>query len=244
MKTDKKGMFNEPLGCNTQLMYDRIMGIPGNKDFPGFAWGGLEDKTKQIYMDENNLRFTTNQRLQMMTLAKLLNDEGKHDQAKKVLDRMNTVMPKEHVPYEPAMVYAVDGYYHANAMKEANDLSKDLFDQCEEEYKFYSKLASEPGGNSYDDDANRLGSALQMLGEYASQYGQKDLETNYSKRLTDLGLHSPDDPRMPQGPQGQQGPGQQPQQIDQKMLDSMMKSIKQDSAKGPKKKLKSSHTIK
>ena len=216
-------MFNEPLGCNTQLMYDRIMGVPGNPEFPGFVWGGLDDKSKQIYMDENNLRFTTNQRLQMMTLAKLLNDDGKHDMAKKVLDRMIAVMPKEHVPYEPAMVYGVQGYYQANAMKEANALSKELFGQCEEEYTFYSKLASDPNGSSYEEDANRLGSALQMLGEYASQYGQKDLNADYSKRLNALQLRSPDQQRMPDQNQNQQQP-----QMNKQMLDSLIKAAGQD----------------
>jgi tetratricopeptide (TPR) repeat protein len=225
MKTNKKGMFNEPLGCNTALMYKRVMGVKGDPQFPGFKFGGLEQKDKAIYMDENNLRFTTNQRLQMMTLAKLLNDEGKHDEAKAVLDRCLTMMPKEHVPYEPAMVYMVDGYYHANAMTEANGLSKDLFDQCEEEYTFYSALAEKPDiGSDYEDDANRLGSALQMLGEYAQQYGQKDLAANYTKRLMALGLRAPDDPRAPQ----------QPPQMDprnQRMLDSLMNLPKKDSAK-------------
>jgi len=225
MKTNKKGMFQEPLGCNTDLMYDRIMGVPNNPDFPGFVWGGLEDKAKPIYMDENNLRFTTNQRLQMMTLAKLLNDEKKHDMAKKVLDRMLAVMPKEHVPYEPAMVYAVDGYYQAGDTLGANNLSRDLFNQCEQEYSFYNSLyTAGPEGASYKDDASRLASALQMLDEYADQYKQKMLEDNYSKRLSALQLPSPDERRMP--PQDQQP---QNQQINEKMLDSMMNAMKKDS---------------
>ena len=228
MKTNKKGMFNEPLGCNTDLMYKRVMGVPGDPQFPGFKFGGLDQKDKAIYMDENNLRFTTNQRLQMMTLAKLLNDEGKHDKAKAVLDRCQQMMPQAHVPYEPAMVYMVDAYYHANAMADANKLSKDLFDQCEEEYSFYIALEEKTGGDAYDDDANRLGSALQMLGEYADQYGQKDLEANYTKRLQVLGLRSPEDQRRPQPPQNQP--------MDKRLLDSLMKAAGvQDSIPKPPK---------
>ncbi|HEU4719360.1 MAG TPA: hypothetical protein VFU15_16060, partial [Bacteroidia bacterium] len=219
MKADKRGIFSEPVGCNTDMMYDKIM----NK----FKWGGLEDKSKKIYMDENNLRFTTNQRLQMMTLAKLLNDEGKHDKAKKVLDRCLEVMPEEHVPYEPAMVYMVDGYYRAGAMDNANKLSKTLFDQCEEEYNFYNSLAGKTPQGGYDDDANRLASALQMLSQFADKYGQKDMSADYRKRLTAMGLGAPTDQPDFGGDDGNGG-------MDPKLkarIDSMMNAMKQDSGK-------------
>ncbi len=208
MKVDRKGMFNEPIACNTDIMYRKVM-----KDF---QWGGLEDVTKKIYMDENNLRFTTNQRLQMMTLAKLLNDEGKRDKAKEVLDRCLKVMPQQHIPYEPAMVYLVEEYYRAGAMTEANKVSAALFIQCEEEYKFYSALAAkEPESSDYDDEANRTRSALQMLGESARKYGQKPLLDDYTKRLTDLGLPAPRDPGMDM---------QRPQQmIDPAQMESLMR---------------------
>lgn len=187
MLARKTGMFNEPVICNTDLMYNKIMGN-GTKETPGFQWGGLEIPGQKIYMDENNLRFTTNQRLQMMTLAKLLSDEGKFDKAKKVLDRCRAVMPREYVPYEPAMVYMVEGYYRSKDMASAKQVSDSLFTQCEEEYLFYTKIAEIDRDFSYDDDVNRNQSALRMLQQYAAQYGQKALADSYAKRLAALGL--------------------------------------------------------
>lgn len=187
MIATKTGMFNEPVICNTELMYKKIMG-DGTKQNPGFLWGGLEIPGQKIYMDENNLRFTTNQRLQMMTLAKLLLDEGKTDKAKKVLDRCREAMPQEYVPYEPAMVYMVDGYYRAKDASAAKLVSDSLFNQCEEEYLFYTKIQNIDRDFPYDDDINRLQSAMRMLQQYASQYGQKALADSYAKRLNAIGI--------------------------------------------------------
>jgi hypothetical protein len=216
--------FNGNVVCNTDIMYNKIMGVPGNKEFPGYAWGGLEDKSKKIYMDENNLRFTTNQRLQMITLANFLNDEKKFDKAIKVLDRCLEVMPQEHVPYEPLMAYMVEAYYVAGASEKANNLSKILFGQCEEEFIFYTGLSSKPNaGDAYDGDMGNLQRALQMLQQAAQQYGQKDLSTDYTNRLKAMGVQTEADARSSQRGQQQQGPTQH-------QIDSFMQAMQADSA--------------
>jgi Protein of unknown function (DUF2723) len=181
LKASQEGMFGEPVGCDTDIMYNNIMNQ--------FVWGGLDDTTKNIYMDENNLRFTTNQRLQMMTLAKLLNDEGKGQKAVQVLDKCLAVMPEKHVPYEPAMVYMVQGYFTAGAADKGKKLSRQLFDMCEEEYVFYKGLNDKRG--DYKSDVNRLQSAMQMLAQYAGDYGHTDMMTEYDGRLGKLGIQSP-----------------------------------------------------
>ncbi len=218
--------FNGNVLCNTQLMYNKMMGVAGSKEFPGFAWGGLEDKSKKIYMDENNLRFTTNQRLQMITLANFLNDDGKHEQAIKVLDRCLEVMPQEHVPYEPLMAYMVSSYYVANGNDKANKLSKILFDQCEEEYKFYSALTMKASATeSYDSDSGNIQRALQMLQASAKQYGQKDIADSYAARLRAMGIPTEEEQQNSQrGQQQGQGPTQH-------QIDSFMQAMQRDSAK-------------
>jgi hypothetical protein len=206
-----------PVVCNTEIMYSKIM--------DKYVWGGLTDTTKEIYMDENNLRFTTNQRLQMLTLAKLLNEEGKHDKAKKVLDRCQQVMPQKHVPLEPVMVYMVENYYQAGDMKSANNLSRRLFADCEEEYNFYKKLTAKRRGDEsaeFDGEANRFSSLMNMLNDFASQYGQKELTDQYGKTLTELGLARP--PRQPRPPRdmNEMTPGMTPE------LESLMKALNMD----------------
>ncbi|HTL82350.1 MAG TPA: DUF2723 domain-containing protein [Bacteroidia bacterium] len=227
MKRDKHGLFNEPLGCNTQLMYDHVMG--NGKDIQGFKFGGLDNLKAKIYMDENNLRFTTNQRLQMMELAKLLNDEGKKDMAKKVLDKCMQMMPREHVPYETAMIYMIDVYYKADGFKEGNQLANDLFDQCAEEYNFYTKLASKESDNSdFTEEAGRLAQGMKMIQHYAEQAKQTAVSDALKKRLTDLKLN--DDALLPDDMQ--QAPPQQ--QFNQAQMESLMKAMKIDTS-DPKK---------
>lgn len=219
--------------CNTDIMYKKVMGVTGSKEFPGFVWGGLEDITKKIYMDENNLRFTTNQRLQMITLANFLNDEGKHDSALKVLNRCLEVMPKEHVPYEPLMAYMVESFYVAKGIDQANKISKILFAQCEEEFKFYSSLGSNPdAGGAFDSDMGNLQRALQMLQQSAERYGQKDLLINYGPRLKAIGVQTESEARKAQYEQQKQ---QSQSQFDQKMIDSMMNAAQIPSQSPPKK---------
>lgn len=224
--------FNGQVICNTDIMYNKVMGVPGSKEFPGFVWGGLEDKSKKIYMDENNLRFTTNQRLQMITLANFLNDEGKHDKAIKVLDRCLEVMPRNHIPYEPLMAYMVNSYYVANGKDKANALSKDLFDQCEEEYKFYSGLSMKSNsGDAYNGDLGNLQRALQMLQSSAKEYGQKDLSDAYVARMKLISVPTEEEDRANQRRQQQQQEGPPQQQFTQQQIDSFMQAMQKDSAK-------------
>jgi hypothetical protein len=140
-------------------------------------------------MDENNLRFTTNQRLQMMSLAKLLNDEGKSSQSVEVLDRMQSVMPANIAPLEPAMVYGVEGYYKAGAIEKANKLSRELFNVCAEEYRYYTKVGRETKSmDAFEQDLGRLGSAMEMLAQYAMTFGQNELAEEFKGKLTPMGL--------------------------------------------------------
>lgn len=214
MKADRRGLFNEMVGCNTDLMYSNIM--------TKFKWGGLDVPGADIYMDENNLRFTTNQRLQMMSLAKMLNDEGKSDKAIEVLDRMSVVMPTSIIPLEPAMVYAVENYYKAGAMEKANKLSAELFTVCEGEYLFFSGVATKSrNSKSYEGDIGRLTSALDMLYNFTTTYGQKELKATYAARMTAIGMQPP--PEQPQFPQG--GPPQQGGPGGMNM-DSLMEAMK------------------
>ncbi len=198
IKGDKRGLFNEVVGCNTDIMYENIM--------KKFKWGGLEVPGAQIYMDENNLRFTTNQRLQMMSLAKMLNDEGKSDKAIEVLDYMQTVMPQSIIPLEPAMVYAVENYYKAGATDKAKKLSDALFDVCAEEYLFFSGVAQKSrDSKSYEGDIGRLNSALDMLTNFSAQYGQTEMRAKYETRYQAMGLPIPPPPApmgQPQMPTG------------------------------------------
>jgi hypothetical protein len=182
-------------------------------------------------MDENNLRFTTNQRLQMITLANFLNDEKKFGKATEVLDRSLKVMPRKNVPYEPLMAYMVDAYYNSKATAKANKLSKEIFDQCEEEYKFYTSAdIQKNSGGSYKSEVDNLERALQMLENSASLNDQKDLSKAYTARMHAIGVSTVADQQMSQDQQQ----GAQRQMPDQAKLDSMIKAFQDSSKAGNK----------
>lgn len=213
MRANKRGLFNEMIGCNTDIMYNNVM--------KNFRWGGLDQPNAKIYMDENNLRFTTNQRLQMMALAKLFNDEGKSEKAIEVLDRMMTVMPSNLVPLEPAMVYAVENYYKAGATEKANKLSHELFAVCEEELRFFNSVVGKSKDRgSYEGDIGRLSSALEMLYNFTDTYGQREMNGEYQARLVAVGITPP--PARPAFPQ------QQPPEA--MNIDSLLQQMQRDSS--------------
>jgi len=94
--------MNEDFGrVNTDLMYDNIM----NK----FKWGGVD--VREIYMDENNLRMTTNLRNNFERLASALIQEDRNEEALKVLDKSFEVLPEMNVPYNYFVVPLSEKYY-------------------------------------------------------------------------------------------------------------------------------------
>ena len=114
----------------TDIMYDNMM----NK----FEWGNMDKEN--IYMDENNIRMTTNLRLQFSNLAEALILEGDNDRAKKALDRSLHVMPDHNVPYTRVLLPTVEEYYKIGAYEKANGLTDTLFTRYEEELDYYLSL--------------------------------------------------------------------------------------------------------
>ena len=73
-----------------------------------FDWGGIGNP--DIYMDENNLRMTIHYRYAFAVLAGALEDEGKIDSARAVLDTCMQRMPDELIPYNAGITPMIQGY--------------------------------------------------------------------------------------------------------------------------------------
>lgn len=114
----------------TDIMYDNMM----NK----FDWGNMDKEN--IYMDENNMRMTTNLRLQFSNLAGALMDEGDNDRAKNALDRSLQVMPDRTVPYSRVLLPTVETYYELGEYDKANGVTDTLFNRYEQELDYYLSL--------------------------------------------------------------------------------------------------------
>ncbi|MBK9275390.1 MAG: DUF2723 domain-containing protein [Flavobacteriales bacterium] len=115
----------------TDVMFDNVM----NK----FVWGNM-DSQEDIYLDENILRMTTNLRLQLSSLADALTDEGRKEDALKVLNLTMEKMPERNVPFDRIMLPVIESFYKAGGTEKANELAERLFTIMEENLAWYTSL--------------------------------------------------------------------------------------------------------
>ncbi|MGY6561102.1 MAG: protein O-mannosyl-transferase family [Luteibaculaceae bacterium] len=117
----------------TDIMYDNIM--------DKYVWGNMD--SHQLYLDENNLRMTSNIRLQIAALADQLVAEGKNEKAVNVLRKSLDVMPENNVPYGDLMVYIVESLYRAGDIETGDKLAARIFDLAEENAYYFLSLGDE-----------------------------------------------------------------------------------------------------
>lgn len=115
----------------TDIMYANVM----NK----FKWGNM-DTEGPIYLDENILRMTTNLRLQLSSLAEALIQEGRDEEARKILDLSVEMMPERNVPFTRIMLPTVEAYYDIGDTAKANAISDRLFTIMEENMTHFLSL--------------------------------------------------------------------------------------------------------
>ncbi len=100
-----------PGSVETTKMYNNVM----NK----FVYGNMN--MEKVYLDENNLRMTTNFRINFSRLAEELMNEGKMDSAVKVLDKCMQELPDKTIPLNYFSAKLAELYYRAGgAMKNQN----------------------------------------------------------------------------------------------------------------------------
>lgn len=176
-----RSMFS-PASVNTSAMFNNIM----DSKKSGWDWGGIDKY--DLYLDENNLRMTTNLRIQMMTLADVLIQEKKDDKARQVLDKCMSALPEKNVPYEPTMIYIAQFYYKLGTpadIEKANKLSKRLFDMSEKNIRFFAELEKK-GKHGDAGDKDRAQQVLLQLSQMAKQAKQTPLVDDFQKRINAL----------------------------------------------------------
>ncbi len=150
-----------------------------------FAWGNMDTKDP-IYLDENILRMTMNLRMQMSALADALTNEGRKEEAIKVIDLAFEKMPERNVPYDRVILPLIEGYYDAGATDKANKLAERLFDIMDENMqwqlslddKFYSMLGQET-------DITRAVMS-RMVEDVKNQGGDAALTEKLQKRMAEV----------------------------------------------------------
>ncbi|RLD63139.1 MAG: hypothetical protein DRI84_10060 [Bacteroidetes bacterium] len=114
----------------TDIMYTNLM--------DKFKWGNMD--VDGVYLDENNLRMTTNLRLQFSNLSTALIDEGDEERAIKTLDKSIAVMPDKNVPYTRVLLPTIENYYRLGEFDKANEMTAVMFDRFEEEINYLMTL--------------------------------------------------------------------------------------------------------
>ena len=158
----------------TEVMFDNVM----NK----FLWGHM-DTEKDIYLDENILRMTTNLRLQMANLADALVQEGRKDSALQVLDLATEKMPERNVPYDQVMIPTIEAYYKAGGMEAGDRLTQKLFDVMEQNMNWYLSLDPEFAERVEDDMSIAHAVMERMVSTARSVYARPGLGDSLKTRF-------------------------------------------------------------
>jgi len=108
------------LTINTQKMYDNVI--------YKFKWGGLEKPG--LYLDETVMRMCKSQRGAIFAdLASALINEGKIENAIKVLDRCVEVFPEENVPYDTSAHPLAVLYFTLGENAKAKKIATSMIDK-------------------------------------------------------------------------------------------------------------------
>lgn len=183
---------------NTDIMYENLM--------TKFRFGGLENE--DLYLDENNLRFVTNLRLNFIRLASKLFEEGQTDKAKNVLDKALEVVANDNTPTDVTLLQIAELLYRVGETEKANALTMRLAKVYEQNFYYYMGLDRDEQLRVVQRDIQQAAGVFQRLQQLVtkdfaqSQEMQDDFNTRWSGIESALS-------QMMQQQQQQFGPSQQ-----------------------------------
>jgi hypothetical protein len=175
-----------------------------------FLWGNMKDP--RVYLDENNLRMTTNMRLNTIRLTEALLNEGKKDSAKAVLDKCVEEMPDYNVPYNFFMVRVAQQYLELagnmndsagvsssdmelNKRKECLDSGMRIVNRLSQIYEdnmnYYLSLKGTDYYKSVVSDVGQAMYVLQLLPAMVRNTGQIQLSDSLAKKFMSLKAQTP-----------------------------------------------------
>jgi hypothetical protein len=186
----------------TKKMYDNVM----NK----FVFGNMNDE--RVYLDENNLRMTTNFRINFSRLAEELLNTNRRDSAIKVLDKCVAEMPDKTVPYNYFMSKIAELYYRAagemggidslqasdielnrknELIAKGNAIASRIVDIYADNLRYYLSLKSKPKYFQYvDAEMNQALYVMQSMTATLKQTNQKELADKTEKTFSELARQS------------------------------------------------------
>ncbi|MEZ4722876.1 MAG: DUF2723 domain-containing protein [Flavobacteriales bacterium] len=155
------GYFGE---VESEIMYDNMM----NK----FRFGNMNDP--DIFLDENNLRFVTNLRLNFSRLADVLIKENKDEKATAVLDKCVELTVTPNTPKDVTLLQVVDGYFQLGEIEKASEVAKLMTEHYFSHLKYYASLETE-FQSKVSRDAGQAVAVIQQFDTMAKQYSASEL---------------------------------------------------------------------
>ncbi len=195
IRTEKKSDI-VPGRVATKIMYDNVM--------QKFLWGNMNDE--RVYLDENNMRMTTNFRINFGRLAEDLLLEGKRDSSIKVLDKCVEITPDKTIPYNYFMTKIGELYYRAagatnqpsvglqdielsnkkELVAKGNAIMSRLADIYEDNINYYLSLKGTKYYKLVDSEMQQAMYIMQAVAAIVKQTDQKELADKLEKRFNDL----------------------------------------------------------
>jgi len=165
----------EPM-INSDILYNRLMNQ--------FSWGNLN---KNILVDET-LRNTIDViqlKNNFYLLAQKLNEEGKNDKARQVIEELYSILPidKYEVSYYDILISSV--WYSLSDINKGDELMKTIAASGFQKIDFFLSLGSD-FVKSYQRDINREISIMKELIRVAEFYKRQDLIKEIDQKLSSI----------------------------------------------------------
>jgi len=160
---------------NSDILYKNLIDV--------FKWGNVN--SKDVYLDENNLRMLMNIKSNFARLADKLNAEGKKDKALEVLKKCNELMPPEKVTPSYYNLLIAEQYYKMGENELGNSEVKTLANVTQQELQFFFEL-KQTHYERVSEDAYRSIAIAQEMVRIVRQYKQNDLNQELSTLFLDI----------------------------------------------------------
>ncbi|KAA6327538.1 hypothetical protein EZS27_023483 [termite gut metagenome] len=154
---------------DSQRMYDNLM----NK----FKFGGIDKPN--VYLDDNVMRMCHTHRRLFASLAAQLLEEGKNEQALKVLDYCEQVIPDNNVPHNNYLgnsLSIAEAYYQLGKQEKGDKIAEVLFNNSLEYVTWYLRMNNRQLATSIED----VHYHLYLLNEY------KKIMDKYESKLAPI----------------------------------------------------------
>lgn len=132
-----------------------------------FAFGNMEDPS--IFLDENNLRFVTNLRLNFSRLADVLVKRGDAERAEQVLDKCVEVTVNSNTPKDITLIQVTESYFEIGIEEKGLLLAQQLGDNYMEFLRYYASLDKQYAA-TVNREINQAYAVLQQLKNISRQY--------------------------------------------------------------------------